>query len=556
MAVSRLGGLALVSAVILALVLSADEAREGGRHGGLPLRGGQWLQYRVSSDPGGELGVRPRELMLRSDVPARLKPPGFEGEAAFACWDTPMASSGAVWFAFSSFGDDGLPGRLHYDSDADGELADELPVDLAEHEWADRRVVRVKIRFPGDDGPVGLHVELAFYRRTDYNDLDGSRLWLATAGYYEGDVLFGDTAQRIRVIDFNSSGVFNDTSLDYADADRIRIGTGRGARTRAVGEYLTSDDRFYETEISRDGSHIRIVACQEAPVGALDTPYGGRFENDPEARALYEKMIQSMREAETLSYTSEYRLRYPNGHESTCSYTIWLKKPNYARVEGSRDGQVKGILVGDGEYFWTYWPNGRRRRTWEGETVEEHERTRMTSYRKKRSPQGRHSIGHDVGRLEIGMSMTILDPSTFHGYTDSLQPYLDGVRRLGVETVGGRECDVIEVSFMKYQRSWSLWLSRRDHLPRRLKQVVRVSDDLVMHELWSNVTVNSDVADDLFAWQAPEDWQELKDSPRQEKFLAVGAQAPDFDLALIDGGRIKLSDFRGRVVWLNVWRAG
>ena len=29
------------------------------------------------------------------------------------------------------------------------------------------------------------------------------------------------------------------------------------------------------------------------------------------------------------------------------------------------------------------------------------------------------------------MSMPIIDPSTFHGYTDSLQAYLDGVKGLG-----------------------------------------------------------------------------------------------------------------------------
>ena len=39
--------------------------------------------------------------------------------------------------------------------------------------------------------------------------------------------------------------------------------------------------------------------------------------------------------------------------------------------------------------------------------------------------------GHEVfGYLGV---MTIVDPSTFHGYTDSLQAYIDGVRSLGHE---------------------------------------------------------------------------------------------------------------------------
>jgi hypothetical protein len=63
------------------------------------------------------------------------------------------------------------------------------------------------------------------------------------------------------------------------------------------------------------------------------------------------------------------------------------------------------------------------------------------------------------------MSMPIIDPSTFFGYTDSLQPYLDGVMSRGTEKVGEEECDVIELSLMKHQRSWYFWISSKDHLP-------------------------------------------------------------------------------------------
>ena len=59
--------------------------------------------------------------------------------------------------------------------------------------------------------------------------------------------------------------------------------------------------------------------------------------------------------------------------------------------------------------------------------------------------------GHEVfGYLGV---MTILDPSTFHGYTDSLQAYIDGIRSLGTNTIGDEVCDGIEVSFMKHQRT-------------------------------------------------------------------------------------------------------
>ena len=42
----------------------------------------------------------------------------------------------------------------------------------------------------------------------------------------------------------------------------------------------------------------------------------------------------------------------------------------------------------------------------------------------------------------------------------------------------------------------------------------------------------------------------------EEGLLKPGTVAPDFDLASADGSRLKLSNFRGQVVWLNKWRCG
>jgi len=48
---------------------------------------------------------------------------------------------------------------------------------------------------------------------------------------------------------------------------------------------------------------------------------------------------------------------------ATGTYRIWLRKPNYARVEVTRPGKKEpgGILVGDGDYFWSYWPGWKDR---------------------------------------------------------------------------------------------------------------------------------------------------------------------------------------------------
>lgn len=262
------------------------------------------------------------------------------------------------------------------------------------------------------------------------------------------------------------------------------------------------------------------------------------FKDEPAAHALYDEMIQTMRKAESLSYTSDYQ--YSNF--SPCTYKIWMRKPNYFRVEAiDFRGDPTGILVGDGDYLWIYWPWPSRKHS---------------QYMKEPTPPAKHSIGHKTGQLGGGMSMPIIDPSTFHGYTDSLQPYLDGVTMAGIEKVSDEACDVIEVSIMKGQRIWRLWLSKRDHLPRQLKETVRTSNDLFVHERWTDVTIDAEIPMDKFAWTPPEGWQQVQPPDPADNLLKPGRAAPDFELASAGEGTIRLSDYHGKVVWLYFWKAG
>ena len=273
------------------------------------------------------------------------------------------------------------------------------------------------------------------------------------------------------------------------------------------------------------------------------------FKDEPEAHALYDKMIETMRNAETLCYRSSSS-ESGTGPE----YLIWMKKPNYFHVETKNiRGDKCGTLVGDGDNLWIFWPQ------WNSPVSNQTDSNRTDQpkvYMKKAAPLGRHSIGHEVGRLRAGIGMTIIDPSTFHGYTDSLQPYVDGVKSWYTESIDGQECDVIEVSFMKRQRIWYIWLSKQDHLPRKLKEVVRVSHPLIGYEYWSDVHINIEVPDRLFVWEPPDGWQEWTQPDLDEKLLKAGTEAPDFELLLADESRVKLSDYRGKIVWLYIWRAG
>jgi outer membrane lipoprotein-sorting protein len=300
------------------------------------------------------------------------------------------------------------------------------------------------------------------------------------------------------------------------------------------------------------------TATAESKISAAGSPptesktAAAPFQDEPAAHALYNQMIEALHKADSLSFVSRSKFEGKNDSQEF-TYKAWLKKPNYFRVEAqSSTPERDGILVGDGNTLWIYWPEGRPQ-MFGDEDTEADKQKRLTSYMKHPAPLASHSIAHEV--MYIG-GITILDLSTFHGYTDPLQQYIDGVKSLPDEKVGDEECEGIEVSIMKHQRSWYLWLSKRDHIPRKLKEIVRVSYDLIITEDWSSVTLNADMPETLFAWKPPEGWTQWVRPPIEIGLLKPGTKAPDFELALADGNKIKLSDYRGKTVWFYVWRAG
>ena len=131
------------------------------------------------------------------------------------------------------------------------------------------------------------------------------------------------------------------------------------------------------------------------------------IKDEPRARALYKKMIETIRMAETLSYESKYREEDDGEKWEPWTYRVWMKKPNYFHVETTtKEGKNHGILVGDGQYAWSYWPNGRPWFSGEdrGEAYIKYQKTRFNVYMKEPATPGRYSIGYSV-ILKITMKM-------------------------------------------------------------------------------------------------------------------------------------------------------
>jgi len=68
-------------------------------------------------------------------------------------------------------------------------------------------------------------------------------------------------------------------------------------------------------------------------VGKESSAAAASFHDEPAAQALYNQMIEAMQKAKSLSYVSHYEFKGPRGDVRDSTYRIWLKKPNYFRIE-------------------------------------------------------------------------------------------------------------------------------------------------------------------------------------------------------------------------------
>jgi len=297
---------------------------------------------------------------------------------------------------------------------------------------------------------------------------------------------------------------------------------------------------------------VLIVASASNAAQTTRGP-GIAIKGDVAALAVYRGMHAAIRSARSLSWEGEYVWEVGGKEIGRSTYRMQLKKPNYARLESrSQDGTKTGVLVLDGREMWIYWPNGRP--YIHGSDSAANARDRLRSYIRKSASKGSHSIARETSVLGTGMSMMILDPSVFHGSPDVMEALIEGVKTAGSGSVDGEVCDIIEASYTNGDRTRVFWISRRDHLPRKLEETVRVKRDIVVREHWCAVVVNGAVSTDEFAWKPSANWTEYRLQKLDDGLLKSGSEAPDFDLSLLDGRRFRLSDKRGTIVWISFWR--
>jgi peroxiredoxin/outer membrane lipoprotein-sorting protein len=283
--------------------------------------------------------------------------------------------------------------------------------------------------------------------------------------------------------------------------------------------------------------------------GETQYPADPNFMDEVKAHRLYDRMISVFGHAKSIYYES-ICWSGPEGSESLrkSTYRIWMKKPYFVRMEAGENNKITGTLVGDDKNIRIYW--GDKRMTFDGESFDKYNNT---TYMQIPARKEYYFPANLVQELKTGIPTLVLEPNRFYGTEHTLDDVLDGVRNHGTEIVNGEECDIIETSYYDNQRSHFYWISRKDHLPRKVVSVLRVNVNLICREIWSNVLIDMDIPDALFSWSPPETWTQYVTPELKGNLLDKGSVAPDFELKSIDGRDIRLASYKGKVVLLYFW---
>jgi len=295
-----------------------------------------------------------------------------------------------------------------------------------------------------------------------------------------------------------------------------------------------------------------VLSFTSAGLAQTKQPPDTSFRTDPAAEQLFRQLRKAMRELNSLFLRSEYRFGKLGEEVPTAHYTIWMKKPSYFRLEAyNRDGKLTGVLLHDGHFLWDIWPE--KRPIFRNEDSATYVQTNIHRYMQRNLPAKDFSIKKEVGRLGAGMIWAVLDLAVF--FEDSSAAYAppvlkyDGTVFRGTETIAGEPCTIIERSFNDRYYQQTIWISQRDYVPRQLRDVIGLS----MLENWTEIRMNEPISNDRFSWQPPDEWKQWFPPASEENLPRPASEVPDFEMTLTTGEAVRLSNFRGNVVVLNLW---
>lgn len=284
---------------------------------------------------------------------------------------------------------------------------------------------------------------------------------------------------------------------------------------------------------------------------AIPGPARPGDEQETTGAEIYQRFIDALDGMKSLSLDSKYLWTAGGETIGDCTIKYYLEKPDLYRVEIiDRNGKLAGILVCDGTFSWKRWPLGTSFFSQYTGTIQNETKI----YTKDPAYKGM-SINHQLNILPE-VCMPVFNANAFFGGQESVMAYLDDIELLGEEEIEGEPCHKLKVSMMEGQRVRTIWLSKNDHLPRKLFSDLLVANPQTTTEVWSGIAVDTELEDELFAWKPPDDYEERRIPTVEEMILQVGDVAADFTLDDAEGKPLALADFDGKIIWLMFWRIG
>lgn len=266
----------IVAGLVLAVGMPAL-ADEGGRI---------WLRYRCDAQPS-QFGmpVRGQSCSIVAQRPEKLALPELEdAQPLFARWKRTV-SVNEEWFVLARAKKNGAYTLLYADTNLDGSLADEKPITGEYDNYGNGSGGYYHVQWPpvmfvraGEDGPVTFHLAPQFSESG--SESSSRRLYIGSAGWYEGQVMLDGKLWALALVDSDTNGRFNDTSQDTQAGDVLAVrspgkfvrppsSSTQGDDTHYLGKLLEFQGKLYEVEAAEDGSSVSLRPAGKVPFGTV-----------------------------------------------------------------------------------------------------------------------------------------------------------------------------------------------------------------------------------------------------------------------------------------------
>jgi hypothetical protein len=220
----------------------------------------QWLQYRTSTEPRGY-----RWVQLSTNPPAGVALPKLRASALYGRWTDGL--DGGRWFCMDRATRSGPCDRMFFDCNGNGRLDDDPAIKVSRRESNMGGFDPIKVVFKGEDGPVSYHLIARHYQFGD----DQSQLLIGAGGWYEGNITLEGKKRKVKLIDNNVNGAFNDIGASAYETDEMEI-AGEKEPLRYLGKYVELDNQLWALEVAKDGAFLKLKKAEGVPLGPVRVP--------------------------------------------------------------------------------------------------------------------------------------------------------------------------------------------------------------------------------------------------------------------------------------------